>query len=293
MAETNIEWCDAVWNPVTGCSKVSTGCQNCYAERMSKRLSGRCGYPLDDPFRVTLHPDKLGQPLHWTKPRKIFVNSMSDLFHEDVPDEFIARVWWVMGQCAGYLDPSRYRGHTFMILTKRPERMRNWLDGWKDIGTRKRWIESFGEVFDWQSGPRYWPDVLANIWLGVSVENQAAADERIPLLLQTPATVRFISAEPLLGPVEINEEYLDGHYFPVTPDGATGEYWGSKLDWVICGTESGPKRRIAKVEWIRALKDQCVSAGVPYFLKQMDVNGKLVKMPELDGKTWSEFPDEK
>lgn len=281
MSKSKIEWTDAVWNPVTGCGKVSEGCRNCYAERMSKRLAGRCGYPLDDPFRVSLHPDKLGQPLRWTKPRKIFVNSMSDLFHDDVPDEFIARVWWVMGQCAGYLDPSRHRDHTFMILTKRPERMKDWLDGWSDKETRKRWIESFGEVFDWQSGPRYWPDVLSNVWLGVSVENQDAAGERIPMLLKTPAAVRFISAEPLLGLLEISkyltrtapESYriLSKFYGPMGFDETGSQTEKTKirgLDWVICGGESGPGARPMHPDWARSLRDQCLESNVSFFFKQ-------------------------
>lgn len=277
MAETKIEWATHTWNPISGCSKVSEGCRYCYAERMSKRLAGRCGYPADDPFRVTLHPEKLGEPLKWKKPRKIFVNSMSDLFHEDVPDELIARVWWVMGQCAGYLHPSRFRGHTFMILTKRPKRMKDWLDGWRDQETRKRWIESFGEVFDWMSGPRYWPDVLDNVWLGVSVENQAVADERIPLLLQTPAAVRFISAEPLLGPVDLMSVKFDKHTTMNTLEGCgistrsvcptIPNVYSNKLDWVIAGGESGPGARPTHPDWVRSLRDQCQVAGTKFFFK--------------------------
>ena len=278
---TKIEWADETWGIITGCTKVSDGCAHCYAERMSKRLAGRCGYPKDEPFKVTLHPEKLAEPLKWKKPRKIFVNSMSDLFHEDVPDEFIARVWWVMGQCAGYLDPSRYRGHTFMILTKRPKRMKDWLDGWRDQETRKRWIESFGEMFDWMSGPRYWPDVLPNVWLGVSVENQVAADERIPLLLQASAAVRFISAEPLLSEINISR-YLK---WPVCkcwcPDGDPNKYgkyhWEKQslvsADWVgidrvIVGGESGPGARPMHPDWVRSLRDQCQAAGTKFFFKQ-------------------------
>lgn len=281
MGETKIEWASHTWNPISGCTKISTGCQNCYAERMSKRLAGRCGYPLDDPFKVTLHPEKLEQPLHWTKPRKIFVNSMSDLFHDDVPDEFIARVWWVMGQCAGYLDHSRYKGHTFMILTKRSERMREWLRGWADQEKRKQWVESFGEIYDWQSGPKYWPDVLNNVWLGVSVENQAAVDERIPLLLQTPAAVRFISAEPLLGPIVLKRKAVDEHeVIQATLIGDLDEYSRAVergIDWVIAGGESGLKARPMHPDWVRSLRDQCQAAEVPFFFKQF---GEFIQVGE-------------
>lgn len=272
MADTKIEWADSVWNPVTGCTKISPGCANCYAERMAKRLAGRCGYLEQDPFKVTLHSDRLGQPLNWKKPKRIFVCSMADLFHEDVPDEFIARMWWVMGQCVGYLDPSRYRGHTFMILTKRPERMKKWLKGWADQKTRKRWIESFGEVYDWMNGPRYWPNVFDNVWLGVTAENQEQADKRIPVLLQTPAAVRFVSCEPLLGSVDLTNL----HYERLTSiDALNGLHGfpkphaeGPKLDWVIVGGETGPGTRPMHPDWVRNLRDQCQAAGVAYFFKQ-------------------------
>lgn len=286
MSKSKIEWTDAVWNPVTGCSKVSDGCAHCYAEREWARLSvnpvtAYYGRKFND---ILCHPERLDQPLKWAKPRKIFVNSMSDLFHEQVPDEFIARVWWVMGQCAGYLDPSRYRGHTFMILTKRPERMKDWLEGWRDQETRKRWIESNGGVFDWMSGPKYWPDVLPNVWLGVSVENQASADERIPLLLQTPAAVRFISAEPLLGPLDIRKWTLPlckqcgGSMSVPLPNDDGGRpcprcldnqrYDPDMLNLVITGGESGPKARPMHPDWVRSLRDQCLAAGTKFFFKQ-------------------------
>ncbi len=260
---TKIEWAEETWNPVTGCTPVSAGCENCYARRMATRLRGRCGYPADEPFKVTLHEDRLGEPLRWKQPRKVFVCSMSDLFHPDVPDEFIARIWWVMGQCAGYLDPSRYRGHTFIILTKRPERMQKWLNGWNDRETRRQWIESFGEVYDWMSGPKYWPDVLPNVWLGVTAENQQRADERIPILLKIPAAVRFVSVEPMLGPVALDAvcAATDGYMQKIKTllDG---------IDWVICGGESGPGARPMHPDWARSLRDQCQAAGVPFFFKQ-------------------------
>lgn len=276
MSETSIEWADAVWNPTTGCSKVSEGCRNCYAERLWPRLKamGNKVYKDRNFNDVACHPERLGQPLRWVKSRKIFVNSMSDLFHDQVSDEFIARVWWVMGQCAGYLDPSRYRGHTFMILTKRPERMKDWLEGWQDLETRKRWIESFGEMFDWASGPRYWPDVLDNVWLGVSVENQDATDERIPLLLETPAAVRFISAEPLLGPIDLTNIKFDGDILDslggcyYSTDGSGSYLSWESLDWVIVGGESGPNARPMHPDWVRSLRDQCQAAGTKFFFKQ-------------------------
>ncbi len=271
MAKTKIEWTDMTWNPVTGCSPISEGCQHCYARRMAYRLRGRYGYNRAKPFRVTLHPERLGDPLKCKKSMRVFVCSMGDLFHDDVPDEFIARVWWVMGQCAGYLDPSRYRGHTFLVLTKRPERMREWLRGWFDQETRKRWIESLGEVYDWMSGPKYWPDVIDNVWLGVSVENQEAADERIPLLLQIPAVVHFASAEPLLGPLDLTR-YLRRSVSSIDHAQRVG-YWNvgrglsDRLDWVITGGETGPGARPMHPDWVRNLRDQCLATKTPFFLK--------------------------
>ncbi|MCL6561037.1 MAG: phage Gp37/Gp68 family protein, partial [Firmicutes bacterium] len=263
MAKTKIEWTEYSWNPVTGCTKISPGCANCYAERFARRLAGRCGYPKDDAFRVTLHPDKIGEPLKWRQPRRIFVSSMGDLFHEQVPDEFIARIWWVMGQCAGYLDPSRYRGHTFMILTKRPERMKEWLEGWAEQETRKRWIESLGEVYDWMNGPRYWPDVLENVWLGVTAEDQVRADERIPILLQIPAAVHWISCEPLLGPIDLSGWLEFTWACPECGDmsGFVGEWCPCgkgvyveqpRLRWVVAGGETGPGARPMHPDWVRS-----------------------------------------
>lgn len=170
MADTKISWCDKTWNPITGCTKCSPGCVNCYAERMSKRLAGRCGYPKENPFAVTFHPDKLQEPMKWHKPSRIFVCSMGDLFHEQVKDEWIDAVFMTM-------DLSRR--HTFMILTKRPERMREYLSGRTHI---------IRMVYP-----------LPNVWLGVTVENQEQADKRIPFLLDTPAAKRFVSVERCWG----------------------------------------------------------------------------------------------
>jgi protein gp37 len=247
MADTRIEWAHKVWNPITGCSPVSEGCQNCYAKRMSKRLAGRCGYPADDPFRVTLHPERLDEPLKWKKPRRVFVCSMGDLFHEDVPRWMRFEVMDIILQA---------KQHTFLILTKRPANMK--------------------ECFEWYySKAGRTIETIKNLWLGVTAENQARADERIPILLQIPATVRFVSVEPMLGPVDLTN-------FIIGPN---------RLDWVICGSETGPNRREACIEWIGDLCDQCEHAGVPFFLKQMEVDGKIVKMPKLNGKVWDRMPE--
>lgn len=188
MGKTKIEWTEYSWNPVTGCTPASEGCQNCYAKRMATRLKGRYGYPEDEPFKVTLHPEKLKEPLKWKKPRRVFVCSMGDLFHEQVPDEYIAKVWEVMSNASQ---------HTFLVLTKRPQRM-------KDFLARLGWYIHDRDGYPMEAvldeGGKY---TLKNVWLGVTAENQQRADERIPILLQIPAAVRFVSIEPMLGPVVI------------------------------------------------------------------------------------------
>jgi protein gp37 len=239
--KTQIEWTEATWNPVTGCAKVSQGCKNCYAERDWARLSANTqtvyyGRAFTD---VRCHPERLDQPLRWTKPRLIFVNSMSDLFHQDVPDEFIAEVFVTMAKCPQ---------HTFQILTKRPGRM----------------YELLSNALPY-AGPK-WP--LPNVWLGVSVEDQASADARIPLLLRAPAAVRWISAEPLLALVDLRL-MARSYGFPqhIARDGrAIGMPQG--LHWVVAGGESGPKARPMHPDWLRSLRDQCQAAGVPFFFKQ-------------------------
>jgi protein gp37 len=246
---TGIQWTDATWNPVTGCTRVSEGCRNCYIERTPPfRMAGRKF--INGSTGVQLHPDRLGQPLRWKQPRRIFVNSLSDLFHEAVPDEFIARVFSVMALAAG---------HTFQILTKRPERMQQWAT---DEAARALVIAASGKA-DWKAvrWPYAWP--LPNVWLGVSVEDQKTADERIPLLLKTPAAVRFVSYEPALGPLNLRL------YMPVIERGRGGPIRSSGgLDWLICGFESGPKARPGHPDWARSVRDQCVGAGVPYLFKQ-------------------------
>jgi protein gp37 len=276
-AGTSIEWTEATWNPVRGCAILSPGCTNCYAMKIAHRFSGpgkayagltklTKGGPVWT-GKVRTVPEAIGEPLRWQQPRRIFVNSMSDLFHKDVPDSFIARVWWVMGQCAGFLDPSRRRGHVFQILTKRPDRALSWLNGWTDLDTRREWIENLygrgrGEVFDWMSGPKYWPDVLPNVWLGVSVEDQHRADERIPLLLQTPAAVRWISAEPLLGEITFVGRWVEYR------DPRIHENWLERLDWVVIGGESGQGHRQMDMEHARSLIAQCQAVETRVFVKQ-------------------------
>lgn len=272
---TKIEWAEEIWNPVTGCSPVSEGCQNCYAKRMANRLRGRYGYPEDKPFKVTSHPDRLDQPLKWKKPRRIFVCSMGDLFHKDVPFSFICDVF------ARILLETR---HTFLILTKRPERMKEFFD---TLLVKKL--------------------PLPNVWLGVTAENQDQADLRIPILLEIPAKVRFVSVEPMLTVMDL-EKYLMscedcGNQGSIPLDNKPGNSLGrlcldacikrgepNSLDWVICGAESGYNARPMQINWARNLKDQCEEANVYFFLKQMNVDGKLVKMPELDGHKWNEYP---
>lgn len=217
-SQSHIEWTDATWNPVSGCTKVSSGCAHCYAERISKRW-GR------DFSKVELHPDRLELPLHWRKPRMIFVNSMSDLFHENVPPNFIHRVYRVMEKCPQ---------HTFQILTKRPERAVDFYGGTSGAGL---------------SAPP-----LRNVWLGTSIEDQKTADERIMHLLVCPAAIRFLSVEPMLGPIRLLLKW--------EADGP------ALLDWVIVGGESGPGARPMHPDWVRSVRDQCKAAGVPFFFKQ-------------------------
>lgn len=243
MGKSKIEWTDRVWNPITGCTKISPGCANCYAERMSKRLAGRCGYDKDEPFKVTLHRDRLHEPMRWTKPSKVFVCSMSDLFHDDVPFSFLDELFGVMVAA---------RKHTFLVLTKRPERMYEYMM------TCQRGADDTGYKFPWE-----------HIWLGVTAENQEQADKRIPVLLQIPAAVRFVSVEPMLGPVDMTRAM----YGP-DPEGMSwfgftdGIGYEAGIQWVICGGESGPGARPMHPDWARGLRDQCLTAGVPYFFKQ-------------------------
>ncbi len=239
---SRIEWTSATWNPVTGCDRVSAGCDNCYALALSRRLKamGAEKYQADgDPrtsgpgFAVTTHPDALDQPRRWRAPRTVFVNSMSDLFHARVPRAFIAQVFDVMVSTPQ---------HTYQVLTKRPLRAAR------------------------LASELPWP---ANVWLGVSVENIDVA-HRVDHLRRVPAAVRFLSCEPLLGPLDS----LD----------IVG------IDWVIAGGESGPNYRPMDIRWARGIRDQCVGAGVPFFFKQWDGRTPRALGRELDGRTWDEMP---
>ena len=264
--KTGIEWTDATWNPVTGCAKVSAGCKHCYAERNWGRLQHLPAYAGRAFTDVRTHADRLDQPIRWAKRRMIFVNSMSDLFHPSVPDSFIDSVFGVMWACL--YGRNEQGGHIFQVLTKRSARMRDYMRA----DRREAWAKAavhhgggidpdgiYDQVLSFESPhPR--------IWLGVSVEDQAAADERIPMLLQTPAAVRWISAEPLLGPVSLRLERL-GHWNALAIK--SNQPWATtRLHWVVVGGESGPKARPMHPEWARGLRDQCAAAAVPFLFKQ-------------------------
>ena len=228
-----IEWTEASWNPVTGCTKISAGCLHCYAERMARRLQAM-GHPnYIHGFKVAIHENALDIPLRWKKSRIIFVNSMSDLFHEDVPESFILRVFDVMNKA---------RRHQFQVLTKRSERL-------AELSPRLPWSD--------------------NIWVGVSVENENYTF-RIDHLRKVRARVRFLSLEPLLGPIERLD--LEG------------------IDWVIVGGESGPGARPMQPEWVRDIRDRCISAGVPFFFKQWGGVNKKKAGRILEGRTWDDIP---
>ena len=244
---TKIEWATETWNPVTGCTKVSEGCKNCYAERMANRLQGQFGYPADDPFRVTLHEDKLDKLKGWEKPRRIFVCSMGDLFHAEVPFDFQRQVFDRMWN---------FPQHTYLLLTKRPNQMK---DFFQKIGIRTQCTAETELPF---------------IWLGVTAENQATADERIPVLLDIPAAVRFVSCEPLLERVDVSE-YLDPCYNAFSGDYGVEERDDRPiLDWVIVGGETGPGARYMDPDWARAIHGACHSAGTSFFFKKMSNNEK-------------------
>jgi protein gp37 len=250
---TGIEWTDATWNPVTGCDEVSPGCDHCYAKTLAERFRGTPGHYFENGFDVQLRPERLDQPLRWKRPRMIFVNSMSDLFHKDIPDEFIARVFAVMA-----LAPQ----HTFQVLTKRHGRMRSLLSDREFPGAVLRARDQYDtSLAPARQKPRAtflnWP--LSNVWLGVSVEDQARANLRIPALFDTPAAVRWISAEPLLGPVDLSEVWW------ARPNGMS---FSTALNWVVVGGESGRGARPMQPAWARSLRDQCASAGVPFLFKQ-------------------------
>lgn len=285
---SDIEWTDATWNPVVGCSKVSPGCAHCYAETMGNRLRamaiakreageepGRLRHyvdAVDNQGRWTGSlipvPEAITEPLTWKKPRMIFVNSMSDLFHESVQASFIAEVFATMYEA---------QWHTFQVLTKRADRMPYllsnalFLSGMAKIvhgrlqqtAPEKAAVVTESDILD--DIHDCWP--LRNVWLGVSVEDQKRTDERVPHLLKTPAAVRFLSIEPLLGPISFR--WAKWQKFSDVPGGVTDELDGLRtVDWVIVGGESGPGARPMHPDWPKALRDQCVAAGVPFFFKQ-------------------------
>lgn len=223
---TKIEWAEETWNPITGCSPISEGCKNCYARRMSNRLAGRFGYTKDKPFDITLHEHVLSKPLEWKRPKKVFVCSMGDLFHEEVPVEWIDFVFSMMAIASW---------HTYIILTKRPQRLKHYY-GHIGCNTPKK-----------------------NIWLGVTAENQTWAEERIPVLLEVPAIKHFVSVEPMLGEVRLNA---------IVPS-----WQRLALDWVICGAETGTGKREMKEEWALSLQQQCETLGVPFFFKKNSGGG--------------------
>ena len=308
---TGIEWTDATWNPLRGCSRVSEGCRHCYAETVAHRFS-KPGQPYDGLTNshgawngnIMLVDKVLDQPLRWQKPRRIFVNSMSDLFHEKVPFEFIDKVFAVMA-----LAPR----HTFQILTTRPARMLEYVSGMTGAEHVLNRVIRAGQAMKMPGGQHKpggptWP--FANVWLGVSVENQAAHDERLPLLMRTPAEVRWISAEPLLGPIN-----LGGIGRPQS----RLERPGPRLDWVVVGGESGAGARPMHPAWVRSLRDQCINAKVQFLFKQwgewapnclcaterahpdmprpepgplgcMFRCGKKAAGREIDSRTWDEYP---
>lgn len=297
---TKIEWVKSAdggqgrtWNPIRGCTRVSPGCGGpgphggCYAEGIAARFSGpgqayhgiaemRGGKPRWT-GKLAFVEDKLTEPLRVRKPTTWFVNSMSDLFHEAVPDEWIDRVFAVMA-----LAPQ----HTFQVLTKRSARMREWS---RLNSTGGHILHVASEIGEPKSGR--WP--LSNVWIGVSCEDQQRADDRVPDLLATPAAARFVSAEPLLSRID----FLRTPRIGDTWDWLTGEREACRgktttprLDWIICGSESGPRARPCNLDWVRSIKDQCVTAGVPFFWKQHVENGRKNSLPQLDGRTWAELP---
>ena len=244
--KSTIEWTNSTWNPVTGCTKVSAGCDHCYAERLSERFRGVEGHPFESGFDLTLRPKRLEQPMQWRHPQLIFVNSMSDLFHKGIPTEYIERVFDTM---------ERADWHVYQVLTKRSSLMRRFV--------QERYPST-------SSGHRRGQAVPPHIWLGVSVENNVALT-RLRHLQQTNASVRFVSFEPLLGPI--------------------GAVDFAGIHWVIAGGESGPGARPVRAEWVRALRDQCQAQRVAFFFKQWGGRTPKAGGNTLDGRQWLEYPE--
>lgn len=309
---TKIEWTDATWNPITGCSVTSPGCTNCYAMQLAgtrlAHLPSRAGLTREVnghhvwTGKTRLNEQWLDQPLRWRKPRRIFVCAHGDLFHESVPDVWIDRVFAVMA-----LAPQ----HTFQVLTKRASRMREYIASrdtriaGNEITTAAYYIGSMTRSHAGLAGSSTWP--LPNIWLGVSVEDQVRANERVPELLATPAAVRWISAEPLLGPIDLTSIDLPGGWNEIFPLGQ--EMLGrphvdddgrpmTRLNWVVVGGESGPGARPMHPDWARSLRDQCAAADVPFLFKQWGewrpgvIEGERhAAYWPLEGQRWSYWDD--
>lgn len=263
---SKIEWCDETWNPVTGCEPIGEACRNCYAERMVKRFPDRFG-GVGHPFRVTYHPARFTQPLHWRKPRRVFVCSMGDLFHRDVSRSWIDQVLAIACRC---------QRHTFMILTKRPERMGRYFRELATPGGAKRFEDQYNNPMALHKFAMMLRrgEPLPNVWLGTSVWDQESAGKNIPELLKCPASIRFVSAEPLLAPLDLSDWpeccRPDDSVCPFPCDPCDSEHpcnWRG-LDWVICGGESGAGARPVHQDWVRSLRGQCVDTGTPFMFKQ-------------------------
>lgn len=301
--KTKIEWTDATWNPINGCTRVDEGCRNCYAEIMAARFStpGQWGHGLAQIVgqpgsrdhrwtgKVRFNEAALTQPLRWTRPRRIFVNSTSDMFHESVPDEWIDKLFAVMALCPQ---------HTFQVLTKRPDRAAKYLGHSGTcipVGIRQT------AALLGQKDPGPLPIALPNVWLGTSISDQASADLRIPHLLATPAAIRFISAEPLLGPVDLTrwmgvQHSRDNNLSDPETRAAIetmirvarakfrAEHGNHGIDWAIVGGESGPGARPMHHDWARSLRNQCVAAGVSYFHKQNGEWAPYDQITDEDGE---------
>lgn len=295
MGKTNIEWTDATWNPVTGCTPISAGCRNCYAKRLAEgRLRGRCGYPRDNPFGVTLHQERLSDPLKWKKPRKVFVCSMGDLFHPDVPAEYVCDVFRMIEKC--------YK-HQFMILTKRPQHMKKWLDRW------------LWRKLPCQKGQKGIGEIPKNLRLGCSASTQYMAKMSLRALTQIDAK-NFISIEPMLEAIRLDrvtngmnndryQDYLTGNYGKLGGN-LVFNAPSNKIDWVICGGENATNARTMDPDWVRSLRDQCLDAGVPFFFKSWGEympfdfsygkwcrwkNKKDPARYQIDGKQYREYPE--
>lgn len=329
MAENlKIEWTDATWNPITGCTKISPGCTNCYAERMSKRLAGRYGYPADEPFKPGIVHDKaLYEPIKWKKPRKVFVCSMGDLFHEKVNFHDIDLIVSLVA-----LLPQ----HQFLFLTKRPMRMKEYFAGERDEGITSGYIQEITRASGgrgdkqfryfpgiWQriEPPKTWQWPLPNLWLGVTVCNQAEADEKIPVLLDTPAAGRFVSVEPMLGPVDFRQWLVKDRFYTAkcprcgwigsSEHCGSSDYWSQdgcecpkcctecddfsddrKLDWMICGGETGPDARPLHLDWVRSLRGQCQESDTPFFFKQWGEYGPTAENIQTGDSVFRMFDSE-